>query len=156
ACRSLISGESDMAFAGGVNVMLEPRRAASASAGGMLSGTGHCHTFDEKADGFVSGEGCVVLLLKRLTDAQRDGDRLIAVVRSTAANGDGHTQNITMPSGEAQAKVYRAALSAADVAAESVGMVESHGTGTPVGDPIEYKSLTEVYGRENPCAIGAS
>jgi polyketide synthase 5 len=156
ACRSLNDGESNLAFAGGVNVMLEPRRSASASAGGMLSGTGHCHAFDAKADGFVSGEGCVVLLLKRLSDAQRDGDRILAVVRGTAANQDGHTANIAMPSGEAQVSVYRAALAAAGVDAGTVGMVEAHGTGTAVGDPIEYTSLAEVYGRGKPCVLGAA
>lgn len=156
ACRSLNDGESKLAFAGGVNVMMEPRRSASASAGGMLSGTGHCHAFDVKADGFVSGEGCVVLLLKRLADAQRDGDRILGVIRGTAANQDGHTMNIAMPSGEAQAAVYRAALAAAGVDAGTVGMVEAHGTGTPVGDPIEYASTAEVYGIDNPCVLGAS
>jgi len=156
ACRSLNDGESKLAFAGGVNVMMEPRRSASASAGGMLSGTGHCHAFDVKADGFVSGEGCVVLLLKRLADAQRDGDRILGVVRGTAANQDGHTMNIAMPSGEAQAAVYRSALAASGVDAGTVGMVEAHGTGTPVGDPIEYASLAEVYGIDNPCVLGAS
>src|SRR6201993_857534 len=156
ACRSLNDGESNLAFAGGVNVMMEPRRSASASAGGMLSGTGKCHAFDVKADGFVSGEGCVVLLLKRLADAQRDGDRILAVVRGKAANQDGHTMNIAMPSGEAQAAVYRAALVTAGVDAGTVGMVEAHGTGTPVGDPIEYGSLAEVYGIGNPCVLGAS
>src|SRR5947209_1334634 len=156
ACRSLQDGESTLAFAGGVNVMLEPRRSASASAGGMLSSTGHCHAFDVKADGFVSGEGCVVLLLKRLTDAQRDGDRILGVIRGTAANQDGHTPNIAMPSGEAQAAVYRAALAASGVDAGTVGMVEAHGTGTSVGDPIEYASLAEVYGIDNPCVLGAS
>ncbi|HTY28778.1 MAG TPA: sulfolipid-1 biosynthesis phthioceranic/hydroxyphthioceranic acid synthase, partial [Mycobacterium sp.] len=152
----LNDGESELAFAGGVNVMMEPRRSVSASAGGMLSGTGHCHAFDVKADGFVSGEGCVVLLLKRLTDAQQDGDRILGVIRGTAANQDGHTMNIAMPSGEAQAAVYRAALVAAGVDAGTVGMVEAHGTGTPVGDPIEYGSLAEVYGTGNPCVLGAS
>ncbi len=156
ACRSLNDGESELAFAGGVNVMMEPRRSASASAGGMLSGTGHCHAFDVKADGFVSGEGCVVLLLKRLSDAKRDGDRILGVIRATAANQDGHTMNIAMPSGEAQSAVYRAALAAAGVDASTVGMVEAHGTGTSVGDPIEYASTAEVYGRGNPCVLGAS
>jgi polyketide synthase 5 len=156
ACRSLNDGESNLAFAGGVNVMMEPRRSASASAGGMLSATGHCHAFDVKADGFVSGEGCVVLLLKRLADAQRDGDRILAVVRGTAANQDGHTTNIAMPSAEAQASVYRSALTAAGVDPGTVGMVEAHGTGTPVGDPLEYSSLAEVYGVDNPCVLGAS
>src|SRR6516164_8589325 len=138
ACRSLNDGESKLAFAGGVNVMMEPRRSASASAGGMLSGTGHCHAFDVKADG------------------QRDGDRILGVVRGTAANQDGHTMNIAMPSGEAQAAVYRAALAVASVDAGTVGMVEAHGTGTPVGDPIEYASLAEVYGIDNPCVLAAS
>jgi polyketide synthase 5 len=156
ACRSLNDGESNLAFAGGVNVMMEPRRSASASAGGMLSATGHCHAFDVKADGFVSGEGCVVLLLKRLPDAQRDRDRILAVVRGTAANQDGHTMNIAMPSGDAQAAVYRAALAASGVDAGTVAMVEAHGTGTPVGDPIEYASLAEVYGVDNPCVLGAA
>ena len=156
ACRSLNDGESELAFAGGVNVMMEPRRSASASAGGMLSGTGHCHAFDIKADGFVSGEGCVVLLLKRLPDAQRDGDRILGVIRATAANQDGHTMNIAMPSGEAQSAVYRAALAAAGVDASTVGMVEAHGTGTTVGDPIEYASTADVYGKGNPCVLGAS
>ncbi|SHH59333.1 sulfolipid-1 biosynthesis phthioceranic/hydroxyphthioceranic acid synthase [Bradyrhizobium erythrophlei] len=156
ACRSLNDGESKLAFAGGVNVMMEPRRSASASAGGMLSGTGHCHAFDVKADGFVSGEGCVVLLLKRLPDAQRDGDRILGVIRSTAANHNGHTISVATPSGEAQTAVYRAALAAAGVDAGTVGMVEAHGTGTPVGDPIEYTSLSEVYGLGSPCVLGAS
>ncbi|MHA7651303.1 sulfolipid-1 biosynthesis phthioceranic/hydroxyphthioceranic acid synthase [Mycobacterium sp. ML4] len=156
ACRSLADGESDMTFAGGVNVMIEPRRSASASAGGMLSGTGHCHAFDTKADGFVTGEGCVVLLLKRLSDAQRDGDRILAVVRSTAANQDGHTVNIAMPSRAAQSALYRTALDLAGIDASTVGMVEAHGTGTPVGDPIEYSGLAEVYAIGNKCAVGAS
>ena len=156
ACRSLNDGESNLAFAAGVNVMMEPRRSVSASAGGMLSGTGHCHAFDAKADGFVSGEGCIVLLLKRLPDAQRDRDRILAVVRGTAANQDGHTMNIMMPSAKAQVAVFRTALAAAGVDAGTVGMVEAHGTGTPIGDPIEYASLAEVYGTDGPCVLGAS
>src|SRR5271166_1591650 len=155
ACRSLNDGESNMAFAAGVNVMMEPRRSVSASAGGMLSGTGHCHAFDVKADGFVSGEACVALLLKRLPDAQRDGDRVLGVIRGTAANQDGRTMNITMPSPDAQAAVYRTALATAGVDASTVGMVEAHGTGTPVGDPIEYASLAGVYGTDGPCALAS-
>lgn len=156
ACRSLNEGECNLAFAGGVNVMLEPRRSVSASAAGMLSGTGHCHAFDVKADGFVSGEGGVVLLLKRLPDAQRDGDRILGVIRGTAANHDGHTIGIATPSGEAQAAVYRAALAAARVDADGIGMVEAHGTGTPVGDPVEYASLSKVYGVGGRCVLGAA
>ncbi|WP_280833185.1 sulfolipid-1 biosynthesis phthioceranic/hydroxyphthioceranic acid synthase [Mycolicibacterium frederiksbergense] len=155
ACRSLHEGESDLALAGGVTLALDPRKFASGSAEGMLSPTGRCHAFDAAADGFVSGEGCVVVLLKRLPDALRDGDRILAVVRGTAANQDGHTVNIATPSDAAQTAVYRAALAAAGVDPGTVGMVEAHGTGTPVGDPIEYASLAKVYGVDGPCALAS-
>ncbi|OCB38417.1 polyketide synthase [Mycobacterium malmoense] len=155
ACGSLYSGESDVALAGGVVVTLEPRKSVSGSLQGMLSPTGRCHAFDARADGFVSGEGCVVLLLKRLDDAQRDGDRVLAVVRGTAANQDGRTVNIAAPSETAQVAVYRKALDTAGVDPSTVGFVEAHGTGTPVGDPIEYSSLAAVYGTGGPCALGS-
>ncbi|OBA90259.1 polyketide synthase [Mycobacteriaceae bacterium 1482268.1] len=156
ACRSLHDGESDVALAGGATLFLDPRKSAAGSAGGMLSATGHCHAFDVAADGFASGEGAVMVLLKRLPDALRDGDRILAVVRGTALNNDGRTVNITTPSQSLQVKAYRAALDAAGVDPNTVGMVEAHGTGTPTGDPIEFGSLAEVYGVEGPCALGAS
>ncbi|ORV40071.1 sulfolipid-1 biosynthesis phthioceranic/hydroxyphthioceranic acid synthase [Mycobacterium conspicuum] len=155
ACRSLHEGESDLAFAGGVSLQMDSRKAAAGSALGMLSKTGHCHAFDVDADGFVPGEACVVLLLKRLPDAQADGDRILAVLRGTAANQDGHTINIATPSQAAQAAAYRAALAAGGVDPSTVGMVEAHGPGTPIGDPIEYASLAEVYGTEYPCALAS-
>ncbi|MGV0812474.1 sulfolipid-1 biosynthesis phthioceranic/hydroxyphthioceranic acid synthase [Mycolicibacterium boenickei] len=155
ACRSLHEGESDFALAGAATLALDPRKFASGSAEGMLSATGRCHAFDVAADGFVASEGCVVVLLKRLPDALRDGDRILAVVRGTAANQDGHTVNIATPSDAAQTAVYRAALAAAGVDPGTVGMVEAHGTGTPVGDPIEYSSLAKVYGTEGPCALAS-
>ncbi|MGV9801306.1 sulfolipid-1 biosynthesis phthioceranic/hydroxyphthioceranic acid synthase [Mycobacterium sp. NPDC003449] len=155
ACRSLHEGESDLAIAGGATLALDPRKFASGSAEGMLSATGRCHAFDAAADGFVGGEGCVVMLLKRLADALRDGDRILAVIRGTAANQDGHTVNIATPSDAAQTAVYRAALAAAAVDPGTVGMVEAHGTGTPVGDPIEYASLARVYGTDGPCALAS-
>ena len=155
ACRSLNDGESDLALAGGAAVALDPRKFVAGSAEGMLSPTGRCHAFDVAADGFVVGEGCVVVLLKRLPDALRDGDRILAAVRGTAANQDGHTVNIATPSLSAQTAVYRGALAAAGVDACSVGMVEAHGPGTPVGDPIEYAGLAEVYGIEGPCAVAS-
>lgn len=155
ACRSLLDGESDIALAGGVSVSLEPRKSVSGSAIGMLSATGRCRAFDVAADGFVAGEGCVVLLLKRLPDALRDNDRTLAVLRGTAANQDGHTVNIVTPSRIAQVEAYRAALAAAGVDAATVGMVEAHGPGTPVGDPIEYAGLAEVYGLDGPCALAS-
>lgn len=155
ACRSLDDGESDLALAGGVVVTLEPRKSIAGSLQGMLSPTGRCHAFDVAADGFVSGEGCVVLLLKRLPDAVRDGDRILGVVRGTAANQDGRTANIAAPSEQAQVAVYHKALAAAGVEASMVGMIEAHGTGTPVGDPIEYASLAAVYGVDGPCALAS-
>jgi len=155
ACRSLHEGESDLALAGGAFVMAEPRKSASGSAAGMLSATGRCHAFDVAADGFVCGEGSAVVLLKRLPDALRDGDRILAVVRGTAANQDGRSATITTPSADAQTAVYGAALAEAGVDARSVGMVEAHGPGTPVGDPIEYASLAKVYGIDGPCALAS-
>jgi len=155
ACRSLNDGESDLVLAGGANVVMDPRRYAGGSAAGMLSPTGRCHAFDVAADGFVSGDGCAVVLLKRLPDALRDGDRILAVVRGTAANQDGRTETITTPSMNAQTTVYRKALATAGVEPRSVGMVEAHGPGTPVGDPIEYASLAKVYGIDGPCALGS-
>lgn len=155
ACRSLNDGESDMALAGGAFVVLEPLKFVAGTAQSHLSPTGHCHAFDVAADGYVTGEACAVVLLKRLPDALRDGDRILAVVRGTAANQDGHTVNISTPSQTAQTAVYRSALAAAGVDASSIGMVEAHGPGTPVGDPIEYAGLSEVYGIEGPCALAS-
>jgi polyketide synthase 5 len=155
ACRSLHDGESDIALAGGVSIMLEPRKMSSGSAQGMLSPTGRCHAFDVDADGFVSGEASVVLMLKRLDDAQRDGDRILAVLRGSASNQDGHTVNIATPSAAAQEAVYRAALASGGVDPTTVRFVEAHGTGTPVGDPLEYSSLTKVYGTTGPTALGS-
>ena len=155
ACRSLHDGESDLALTGGSSIMLEPRKMSSGSAQGMLSPTGRCHAFDVAADGFVSGEASVVLLLKRLPDALADGDRILAVIRGSAANQDGHTVNIATPSRDAQVAVYESALTAAGLDPTTVGMVEAHGTGTPVGDPIEYSSFAQVYGTAGPCVLGA-
>ena len=157
ACRSLHERESDLALAGGVMVMLEPQMYASASGQGMLSPTGRCRSFDAAADGFVRSEACAVVLLKRLPDALRDGDRVLAVLRGTATNQDGRTDTITAPSLDAQVTAYRTALSVAGVDPDTVGMIEAHGTGTPVGDPIEFRSLASVYGANgNPCALASA
>jgi acyl transferase domain-containing protein/acyl carrier protein len=156
ACRSLDGGETDLALAGGVMVMGEPRKNAWASAQGMLSPTGRCRAFDEAADGFVRSEGCAVVLLKRLPDALRDGDRILAVVRGTAANSDGRTRNIATPSADAQVAACRAALAAAGVDADTIGAVEAHGTGTPVGDPIEFTGLAQNYGNAGTVLLGSA
>ena len=155
ACRSLHEGESDQALAGGAFVMLEPRKFLAGTAQGHLSPTGRCHAFDVAADGYVSCEASAVVLLKRLPDALRDGDRILEVVRGTAANQDGHTVNISTPSLSAQTEVYRSALAAAGVDPCTVGMVEAHGPGTPVGDAIEYASVAAVYGVEGRCALAS-
>ena len=155
ACRSLHERESDLAFAGGAMLMLDPRKWALGSADGMLSPTGRCHAFDVAADGFVPGEGCVMVLLKRLPDAQRDGDRILAVIRGTAADQDGRTVNLSTSSQPAQVAAFREALAAAGVHAGSVGMVETNGAGTASGDLMEFASLAEVYGLDGPCALAA-
>ncbi|WP_309223362.1 sulfolipid-1 biosynthesis phthioceranic/hydroxyphthioceranic acid synthase [Micromonospora sp. CP22] len=154
ACMSIRSGESDMALAGGVMLMLIPEPAAGASGLGMLSRSGRCRPFDRSADGFVRAEGCGMVFLKRATDALADGDHILAVIKGIATNQDGHTETITMPSQVAQAAVHRAALADAGITPEQVGMVQAHGTGTPVGDPIEFRALAEVYGQgASPCAV---
>ena len=156
AARSLLTGESDLALAGGSEVMREPRKNFWASAQGMLSPTGRCKPFDQAADGFVRSEGCAVVLLKRLPDAQRDGDRILAVVRGTTANSDGRTRNIATPSLEAQVSACRAALAFSGVDPDTIGAIEAHGTGTPVGDPIEFGSLATVYGNAAPVLLGSA
>lgn len=155
ARRSLLAQECSVAFAGGVMLMFSPSTFASASGLGMLSPTGRCHAFDVRADGFVRAEGCGVVMLKRLDDALRANDRVLAVIRGSAVNQDGRTHNILAPSRAAQAAVIERALAEAQVDPSSIGMVEAHGTGTPVGDTEEFSSLSSQYGRAAPCALGS-
>jgi phthiocerol/phenolphthiocerol synthesis type-I polyketide synthase D len=156
ACQSLRLRESDLALAGGVSLILRPETQIAMAKWGMLSPQGRCHSFDSRADGFVRGEGCGVVVLKRLTDAVRDGDRVLAVVRGSAVNQDGRSNGLTAPNTIAQQDVIKSALRSADVAAESVNFIEAHGTGTSLGDPIEFEALADRYGRgDRPCALGA-
>ncbi|SQD99868.1 MULTISPECIES: type I polyketide synthase [unclassified Parafrankia] len=156
ACQSLRSGECTVALAGGVTLMLWPRVTKSFVRMGMLSPTSRCHTFDAAADGFVRGEGCGVVVLKRLADANRDGDRVLAVIRGSAVNQDGHTDGLTVPSAQAQYEVAAAALRRAEVDPAEVGLVEAHGTGTKVGDPVEFAALSRAYGTDGArCALGS-
>jgi phthiocerol/phenolphthiocerol synthesis type-I polyketide synthase D len=156
ACQSLRMRESDLALAGGVNVILRPETQLALAKWGMLSPRGHCHAFDAGADGFVRGEGAGVVVLKRLTDAVRDGDRVLAVVRGSAVNSDGRSNGLTAPNAPAQREVITRALKSSDVAPASVNFIETHGTGTALGDPIEFDALSAVYGRgDAPCALGA-
>ena len=135
---------------------LSPFTSIALSKWSALSPEGRCKSFDARADGFVRGEGCGVVVLKRLTDAQRDGDRVLAVVRGSAVNQDGRSNGITAPNALAQRDVITDALRAADVAADTVNYIEAHGTGTILGDPIEFEALAATYGRgQAPCALGA-
>ena len=156
ACQSLRLRESDLALAGGASLILRPETQIAMSKWGMLSPNGRCYSFDSRADGFVRGEGCGVVVLKRLTDAVRDGDRVLAVVRGSAVNQDGRSNGLTAPNTIAQQDVIRSALRSADVTAGSVNFIEAHGTGTGLGDPIEFEALADQYGRgESRCALGA-
>ncbi|WP_165485524.1 type I polyketide synthase, partial [Protofrankia symbiont of Coriaria ruscifolia] len=157
ACQSLQRNECDLALAGAVNLLLSPRTFMAYTELGVLSPTGRCHSFDERADGYVRAEGCVVLVLKRLDDAMRDQDRVLAVLRGVAVNHDGKTSRFTVPSRQAQEEVFRAVLDIAGVDPADVGMIEAHGTGTIVGDPIEFRSLAAVYGTgRDRCALGSA
>src|SRR5690606_19087457 len=159
ACESLRSGECDAALAGGVNVILRPEMTIAMSKASMLSPDGRCHSFDASANGYVRAEGAGMVLLKRLDAAERDGDVIHAILRSTASNQDGRTKGISVPSGEAQEALVREAQARAGLRPRDIQYVEAHGTGTPVGDPIETGALGRVLreGRKDgePCLIGS-
>ena len=158
AVQSLRSGESDLALAGGVNVILAPDLTLFFCRAKGMAPDGRCKTFDASANGYVRSEGCGVVVLKRLSDALRDGDRIHALIRGTAVNHDGRSSGLTAPNGLAQRAVIRQALKAANVSASRISYVETHGTGTPLGDPIELQSLAAVLeeGRDGaPVAIGS-
>ncbi|MEU5209574.1 type I polyketide synthase [Streptomyces sp. NPDC020742] len=146
AAQALKAGECEVALAGGVTLTFHPRITRSFARMGMLSSSGRCRSFDAGADGFVRGEGCGVVVLKRLDDALREGDRVLAVLRGSATNQDGSSDGLAAPSADAQRALYREALARSGVDPRDVGMIETHGTGTPVGDPIEFAGLADVYG----------
>src|SRR6185503_14359277 len=137
-----------MAIAAGVNLMLDPAITILFSKANMMSPSGKCHSFDARADGYVRGEGIGVVILKPLARALADGDRVYAVIRATAVNQDGQTSTITVPSAEAQSALLREALADAGLRPDDVTFVESHGTGTPVGDPIEAHAIGSVFGKD--------
>ena len=155
AVQSLLAGECDLAVAAGVNLILSPQGHLSLTHMGALSPTGTCKAFDDSADGYVRGEGCGAVVLKRLSDAQTAADPILAVIRGTAINHDGRSSGLTVPSGPAQTRVIRRALVQAGIGPEDVDYVEAHGTGTPLGDPIEVQALASVYGARKPLWIGS-
>ncbi|MFE7115632.1 thioester reductase domain-containing protein [Streptomyces sp. NPDC057654] len=150
ACQSLRRGECDLALAGGVNLMLTPYGFVLVSKAGALAPDGRSKAFDASADGYARGEGCGVVVLKRLADALADGDPVLAVIHGSAVNHDGRSSGISVPSGQAQQEVIRAALADAGVAPARIGYVEAHGTGTLLGDPIELRALEAVLGPGRP------
>jgi phthiocerol/phenolphthiocerol synthesis type-I polyketide synthase D len=150
AAASLRAGECDLALAGGVNLLLSPVITMAFDAGGGTSPDGRCRPFDAAANGMVRGEGCGVVVLKRLADARRDGDRVLAVLAGSAVGSDGRSNGLVAPNGEAQRDLLRNAYAAAGVDPASVGYVEAHGTGTPLGDPVEARALGEVLGLDRP------
>ncbi|MBO0865269.1 MAG: polyketide synthase, partial [Mycobacterium sp.] len=150
ACQSLRNGESNLAIAGGVNLLLSPVITRSFDQAEAMSRTGQCHAFDASADGFVRGEGCGVAVLKRLTDALRDGDPVLAVVRGSAVNQDGRSNGLMAPNPAAQMAVLRTAYANAGIEPRHVDYVEANATGTLLGDPIEARALGAVLGRARP------
>lgn len=159
ACTSLRSGNCRMAIAGGVSLMLIPEPSIYLSRMRVLSPDGRCKAFDGRADGFGRGEGCGVVILKRLSDAQADGDTILALIRGSAVNHDGRSNGFTAPHGQAQESLIRAALQNAGVSPAQVQYVEAHGTGTILGDPIELQALASAYGPghdiQHPLLVGS-
>lgn len=159
ACQSLRNGECNQALAGGVNLILTPENTVALSKAKMMAADGRCKTFDADANGIVRGEGCGILVLKRLSDAIADGDNILALIRGSAVNQDGPSSGFTVPNKAAQEVLLRQVLSRAKVAAADVDYVEAHGTGTPLGDPIEVRALGAVLGEgrtaDNPLKIGS-
>ena len=160
ACQSLLHGECDIALAGGVAIKVPQKAGYLYQAGGILSPDGHCRAFDAKAHGTVSGNGVGVVVLKRLTDAVADGDHIHAVIKGTAINNDGAMKvGYTAPSVDGQAEVITEALAVAGISPETVGYIETHGTGTELGDPIEIAALTQAFRADTEkkgfCALGS-
>ena len=160
AISSLRTGECSLALAGGVNIISEPETMVALSKAGMLAPDGRCKAFDSSADGFSRGEGCGLIAIKRLADAERDNDRIFAVIRGSALNQDGRSAGLTVPSRSAQEALIAAALANAGVSPQDIDYVEAHGTGTRLGDPIEIRALSAALtsGRapDQPLIVGSA
>ena len=156
ACQSLRTGECNAALAGGVNLLLDEAFTTMFANGNMLSTDAQCKTFDAAANGYVRGEGCGIIVLKRLSDALAAQDPIVAVIRGTALNQDGPSGGLTIPNGPSQAQVIRRALADANLQPAQIGYIEAHGTGTPLGDPIEMGALSAVFKeRSTPLYVGS-
>ncbi|MDG9710668.1 acyltransferase domain-containing protein [Streptomyces sp. DH10] len=159
ACVSLRTGESDTAIAAGVNLLLSPAVTVAFRRAGALAPDGRCKPFSAAADGIGRGEGCAAVILKRLSDAERDGDRVLAVIRATAVNSDGRSNGLMAPNPAAQQALLESAYARAGLTPAQVDYVEAHGTGTPLGDPIEAGALRAVLGAgrdpDQPLLLGS-
>jgi acyl transferase domain-containing protein/acyl carrier protein/NAD(P)-dependent dehydrogenase (short-subunit alcohol dehydrogenase family) len=157
AVQSLRSGESELALVSGVNLMLAPHTTVQMTKFGAMSPTGRCRSFADEADGYVRGEGCGAVVLRRLSDALRNGERIYAVIRGSAINNDGASNGLAAPNPEAQREVLAEAWRQAGLPVHEVSYVEAHGTGTPLGDPIEASALAATFGegRTEPLRIGS-
>ena len=155
ACQSLRNGESELAIAGGVNLILSPELTQTFSLAGMIAADGRCKTFDGTADGYVRGEGCGVVILKPLDAALRDGDNVLAVVKGSAVNQDGRSNGLTAPNSLAQQAVIQSAIANAGIAPQDISYIEAHGTGTKLGDPIEVNSLKAVLNGDETCYLSS-
>ncbi len=156
ACRSLQNGECNLALAGGVNIILNPASTIFTCKAHMVSKDGYCKTFDAAADGYSRGEGCGVIVLKRLSDALQDRDPILGIIRATAVNQDGSSSGLTVPNKEAQVNLVRDALARAELEPHAIDYIEAHGTGTSLGDPIEVGALSNVFSgrKDHPLLIG--
>ena len=159
AVVALQRGEVDLALVGGVNAVLSPSVSRFMMEVGMLSPTGHCSPFDASADGYVRGEGCGMVVLKRLSEAESDGDRIYAVIRGSAVNQNGASAGLTVPNGPAQERVMKEALAQADASPSEVDYLEAHAIGSQLGDPIELNAAASVYGKgrsaDRPLLVGS-
>lgn len=158
ACESLRSGHCQQALAGGVNLLLSPGTFIGGCQAHMLSPDGHCKTFDESADGYARAEGCGMIVLKRLSDAQRDGDTIYAVIRNSGVNQGGASGGLTVPNGKAQEMLLRMVYSDIGLKPDDIDYIEAHGTGTSLGDPIEVNALKGTYGKRDtnhPLLLGS-
>src|SRR5690606_24771881 len=157
--QALRAGDCRMALAGGVNMILMPETTVTLSKAKVMAPDGRCKAFDSRADGFVRGEGCGIVVLKKLADAVADGDHVLAVIRGSAVNQDGRSNGLTAPNGPSQTAVIRAALADARLEPKDISYIETHGTGTSLGDPIEVQALGAALGaghsHESPLMIGS-
>ncbi|HEX6160071.1 MAG TPA: SDR family NAD(P)-dependent oxidoreductase, partial [Thermoanaerobaculia bacterium] len=158
ACQDLKLGRTNLAIAGGVNVTVHPNKYLVLSEGQFISSDGHCQSFGEGGDGYIPGEGVGVVVLKRLSEARRDGDHIYGVIRGSALNHGGKTNGYTVPNPQAQAAVISRALTEANVDARQISYIEAHGTGTTLGDPIEIAALSKAFHAEETgfCRIGSA